>query len=184
MAMRNTIDRYGSVAQSLHWVIVALVAVQIVLGIIGADLPVGMERLVTLSRHKSLGMTIFALMLLRLGWRLVNPVPALPVQIPRLEQRLARATHWTFYALLLAMPVVGWISSSASNLTVSWFGLFTFPDLVDTDKELATSAKALHRAMAWTLMALVSLHAAAALRHHFLLKDSVLARMLPWGEKP
>lgn len=184
MAMRNTIDRYGSVAQSLHWVIVALVAVQIVLGIIGADLPVGMERLVTLSRHKSLGMTIFALMLLRLGWRLVNPVPALPAQIPRLEQRLARATHWTFYALLLAMPVVGWISSSASNLTVSWFGLFTFPDLVETDKELATSAKALHRAMAWTLMALVSLHAAAALRHHFLLKDSVLARMLPWGEKP
>ncbi len=183
MVLRNTNDRYGAVAQSLHWAIVALVAAQIVLGVTGAGLPVGMERLITLSRHKSLGMTILALMVLRLVWRLLNPVPALPAQLPRLEQRLARSAHWLLYGLLLAMPVVGWISSSASNLTVSWFGLFTFPDLVETDKALAAGAKALHRGMAWLLMTVVSLHALAALRHHFLLKDTVLLRMLPWGRK-
>lgn len=181
--LRNTQEYYGAVAQTLHWAIVALVAVQVVLGITGAGLPVGMERLITLSRHKSLGMTIFALMAARLAWRLVNPVPALPAQLPRVEQRLARCAHWLLYGLLLAMPVAGWISSSASNLTVSWFGLFTFPDLVETDKALAVSAKAWHRGMAWLLIAMVSLHALAALRHHFVLKDSVLLRMLPLGHK-
>ena len=177
--LRNTHERYGTVAQTLHWAIVVLVAVQIALGVTGADLPVGMERLITLSRHKSLGMTILALMVLRLVWRVINPVPKLPPLLPRLEQRLARSSHWLLYGLLLSMPVVGWISSSASNLTVSWFGVFTFPDLVETDKALAAGAKTLHRSMAWLLMTMVSLHALAALRHHFLLKDGVLLSMLP-----
>jgi len=181
MMLRNTHEYYGAIAQALHWAIVALVAVQVVLGFTGADLPVGMERLITLSRHKSLGMTIFALMAVRLAWRLINPVPALPIQLPRTEQRLAHGTHWLLYGLLLVMPVAGWISSSASNLTVSWFGVFTFPDLVDTDKALAITAKAWHRGMAWVLLATISLHALAALRHHFVLKDSVLLRMLPRG---
>jgi cytochrome b561 len=169
------------VTQALHWIIVILVAVQVFLGITGADLPIGMERLITLSRHKSLGMTIFALMLARLAWRLANPAPALPETIPLIERRLARAVHWTFYGLLLVMPVVGWISSSASNLTVSWFGLFTFPDLVGTDPELAKLAKAIHRSLARILLVLITLHAWAALRHHFVLKDNVLVRMLPWN---
>ena len=183
MMLRNTQEYYGAVALTLHWTIVALVAVQVVLGMSGADLPVGMERLITLSRHKSLGMSLLALMTVRLAWRLVNPVPALPAQLPRVEQRLARCAHGLLYALLLAMPVAGWISSSASNLTVSWFGWFSFPDLVDTDRLLALSAKAWHRGMAWVLIATVSLHALAALRHHFVLKDSVLQRMVPWGRK-
>ncbi len=184
MMLRNTHEHYGAVAQSLHWAIVALVAVQVVLGVTGADLPVGMERLITLSRHKSLGMTILALVAVRLAWRLVNPVPRLPPQLPRLEQRLAHFTHWLFYGLLLVLPLAGWINSSASNLTVSWFGMFNFPDLVETDKALAVSAKAWHRSMAWLLITMIALHALAALRHHFVLKDSVLLRMLPWGHKP
>ncbi len=183
MRLRNTHDRYGAVAQALHWTIVALVAVQITLGVIGADLPVGMERLMTLSRHKSLGMTILALMIFRLAWRLINPLPSLPETMPRRQQRLAHASHWLFYGLLLIMPIIGWISSSASNLTVSWFGWFTFPDLVDTDKALAISAKAWHRGLAGMLMGLITLHTAAALRHHFLLQDSVVRRMLPWEAK-
>jgi len=181
--LRNTHEYYGVVAQSLHWAIVGLVAVQVVLGVTGADLPLGMERLITLSWHKSLGMTILALMAMRLAWRLANPVPRLPPQIPRLEQQLAHSTHWLLYGLLLAMPLAGWINSSASNLTVSWFGVFTFPDLVETDKALATGAKALHKAMAWLLISVVALHGLAALRHHFILKDSVLLRMLPWGRR-
>jgi cytochrome b561 len=181
MGMRNTDSSYGYAAQALHWTIVLLVAVQFVLGVTGADLPIGMERLITLSRHKSLGMTILALMLVRLAWRLANPAPALPSAMPPLERRLARAAHWLFYGLLLALPVIGWISSSASNLTVSWFGLFTIPDLVDTDPGLAMLAKALHRVMAWTLLALIAVHAGAALRHHFVVRDNVLLRMLPWN---
>ncbi len=179
MTLRNTSTRYGAVSQLLHWVIVALVAIQVVLGFTGAELPVGIERLITLARHKSLGMTILALMLARLAWRLANPVPDLPAQMPALERRLARIAHWLFYGLLLTLPVVGWIASSASNLTVSWFGLFTFPDLVDTDPVLAKQAKAVHAVLARGLLALIALHAGAALRHHFLLRDDVLRRMLP-----
>lgn len=183
MLIRNTADRYGAIAQAFHWAIVVLIIVQFTLGIIGSDLPVGMQRLIVLSRHKSFGMTIFMLVLLRLAWRLANPVPRLPDKMPRLHQRLAHATHWLLYALLLTMPVVGWISSSASNLTVSWFGIFTWPDLVGTNKELATAAKELHEVLAWILFTTVTLHLAAALRHHFVLKDDILLRMLPQTQR-
>jgi len=179
MQLRNTPDRYGAIAQAFHWIIVILIIVQFTLGIIGSDLPLGMQRLVVLSRHKSIGMTILMLVILRLAWRLLNTVPRLPAAMPRLEQRLAHGTHRLFYVLLIAMPIVGWISSSASNLSVSWFGLFVFPDLVGTDKVLAELAKEVHKTLAWILLATVVLHVAAALRHHFVKKDGILLRMLP-----
>jgi cytochrome b561 len=118
-------------------------------------------------------------MILRLLWRLANTVPQLPVNIPGHIQRLAHLSHWLFYILLLSIPVAGWINSSASNLTVSWFGIFNWPDLVDPDKQIATIAKQTHKILVWTLLAIISVHTIAALRHHFVLKDSVLIRMLP-----
>jgi cytochrome b561 len=178
--LRNTPDRYGAIAQMLHWAIVALVAWQIVLGVTGSDLPLGLQRLITLSRHKSLGMTIFGLMALRLAWRFIDPPPALPAGMQPYERFAARATHGLLYATIMAMAIVGWLSSSASNLTVSWFGHFNFPDLMRADAELAKRAKAVHRLLAWALVSLIVLHVLAALRHHFLLKDSILMRMLPW----
>lgn len=179
--LRNTPDRYGLVAQALHWLIVALVITQFVLGGMAADLPMGMERLQLLGRHKSIGMTVFMLMLLRLVWRLYSPPPPLPAHMPSLQRRLARVNHGLFYAVLLIMPIVGWIASSASNLSVSWFGLFVWPDLVGPDKGLAKTAKDVHSALAGLLAALIALHVAAALRHHWLLRDGVLLRMLPLG---
>lgn len=180
MALRNTQATYGTVALALHWSVAALLLVQFPLGVLGADLPLGIDRLITLSRHKSLGMTLLALVLLRLAWRLANPAPAPPAGLPAREHHLARVAHLSFYVLLLLMPLLGWIGSSASNLTVSWFGWFTFPDLVGTDAGLAQLAKACHAWLAWLLLALITLHVVAALRHHFLLRDNVLQRMLPW----
>jgi len=177
--LRNSPERYGIISQTLHWIIVVLVSIQFVVGSIAADLPLGMQRLILLSRHKSIGMTIFTLMILRLLWRLANPVPQLPVKMPGPEQHLARLTHWLFYILLLCIPVAGWTNSSASNLTVSWFGIFNWPDLVNPDKHIATIAKETHKILVWTLLVIISLHAVAALRHHFILKDNILARMLP-----
>lgn len=177
--LRNNTERYGLVSQILHWVIVILVFTQFVIGSIAADLPLGMQRLVWLSRHKSIGMTIFALVILRLLWRWINPLPHLPARMPGYEQRLARFTHWLFYGLLLCLPIAGWLNSSASNLTVSWFGVFNWPDLVEPDKQFAYVAKEIHEILAWVLFGLVSLHIIAALRHHFILKDDVLTRMLP-----
>jgi len=177
--LRNSPEHYGIVSQALHWIIVVLFSIQFVVGSIAADLPLGMQRLIFLSRHKSIGMTIFILMILRLLWRLSNRLPELPATMAQNEQRLARLTHWLFYILLLCIPVAGWINSSASNLTVSWFGLFNWPDLVNPDKQIATIAKGIHKTLVWTLLSIICLHTIAALRHHFILKDNVLNRMLP-----
>ncbi|HEV7165693.1 MAG TPA: cytochrome b [Gammaproteobacteria bacterium] len=175
---RNTAKRYGIVAQSLHWTVVALVIVQFVLGFTAAGMPISMQRLMLLANHKSIGLTILALVILRLAWRGFSPAPALPVGMP-LQRRAAHVSHVLLYGLLITMPIVGWITSSASHLTVTWFGLFPFPNLVGPDAHLAKLAKATHAAMAWLLLATASLHALAALWHHFVQKDDVLLRMLP-----
>ena len=180
MLIRNTNLEYGIVSQCLHWITVILVFIQIVLGHIGADLPLGMQRLIILSRHKSVGMTIFMLVILRIIWRLINKVPELPPNMTRLNRSIALITHWSFYILLVCMPIAGWISSSASNLSVSWFGLFTWPDLVEPDKHLADIAKTTHIFLSWVLVSLITLHILAALKHHFIDKDNILLRMLIW----
>ena len=181
---RNTPVRYGAVAQLLHWTVVALVITQFVLGFTAADMPISMQRLVLLARHKSFGMTILALVILRLLWRLFSPAPPLPASMRPLQKAVAHLSHALLYALLIAMPIVGWVTSSASHLTVTWFGLFAFPNLVGPDPALAKLAKATHEAMAWTLLATASLHAFAAMWHHFVQKDGVLLRMLPLRIEP
>ncbi len=171
-------------AQTLHWTVVGLVALQFPLGIVAHGLPLSLLRLKLLVWHKSIGMTVFALMLARLAWRLYTPAPALPATLQGAQRGLAHASHWLLYALLLTMPAVGWITSSASNLTVTWFGLFAFPNLVAPDKALADLAKQVHITMAWLLLAVIALHVSAAFWHAFRLKDGVLGRMLPRKETP
>ena len=176
---RNTAERYGAVSQFLHWTVVVLVILQFVLGFTAAGMPISLQRLVLLVRHKSIGMTILALVLMRLAWRGLSPAPALPTAMRSLHKTAAHASHMLLYALLICMPIVGWITSSASHLTVTWFGLFPFPNLVGPDAQLAKLAKATHAVMGWMLLAIASLHVLAALWHHFMLKDNVLRRMLP-----
>lgn len=176
---RNTPERYGAVAQLLHWVIVALVITQFVLGFSAQGLPIGIERFVLLVRHKSIGMTILVLVLVRLAWRAYSPAPPLPAGMSAPQRLAAHMSHALLYGLLLVLPVVGWITSSASHLTVTWFGLFAFPNLVGPDLKLAKLAKTVHATLAWTLLIVASLHALAALWHHFKRRDTVLRRMLP-----
>jgi len=182
--LRNTEVRYGTVAQVLHWTIVLLVIGQFALGLTAHPMPVSLMRLKLLTWHKSLGVTVFALTLLRLGWRLYSPPPLLPAHMPRLQQRLVQYSHGLLYLLLLTMPFVGWIASSASNLTVKWFFLVTLPNLVQPDPALADFAKGLHIAMSWVLLALVIGHVAAALWHEWGTRDNVLRRMLPLPLRP
>ncbi|HEV2213391.1 MAG TPA: cytochrome b [Gammaproteobacteria bacterium] len=178
--LRNDGERYGAVAQLLHWTVVALVIVQFVLGVTAHGLPISLERLQLLARHKSFGMTLFAIVILRLLWRLYSPAPPLPGGMSRLQTLAAHLSHILLYGLLLVMPVVGWISSSASHLTVSWFGLFAFPDLVGPDPQLARIAKQVHMDMAWMLFALACLHVLAACWHQWWRQDDALLRMLPF----
>lgn len=179
MQFRNTSVRWGAVSQLLHWLIVALIAVQVTLGLIGLELPLGMEKLATLARHKSLGITILALATIRLLWRWMNPAPALPGNLAPIERFLARFTHAGLYVLLFALPLTGWIMSSARGFAVSWFNLAQLPNLVSKSDTLYHAMIEVHAALAIALGLILALHVAGALKHHFVLKDDTLRRMLP-----
>ena len=179
MPIRNTATRYGSVAQTLHWLVVVLLVIQVTLAKIAEHLPLGPDKIGTLARHKSVGITILTLAILRLGWRLYDPPPPQP-PMPRWQARAAGFSHATLYALLFAMPLTGWMMSSASNYPVSWFGLVQLPDLVAPDHSLKELLKDVHETLATILIGLASLHLLAALKHQFLNRDGLLSRMLPW----
>jgi cytochrome b561 len=175
----NTIESYGIVAQAFHWLVAALVLVQFGLGLFAASLPVSLARLQWLSRHKSLGLAILALMVLRLGWRSMNRPPALPDSIPRWERRAVATTHWLLYMLLVLAPLSGWLHASAAGLSVNWFGLAQVPDLLPRNTALSELFKQVHRICVASLALLLVGHVGAALRHAFVLRDGVLNRMLP-----
>lgn len=181
MSIRNTRQRWGSLAQLLHWLIVALIAVQAALGLTGILLPLGVQKIAVLARHKSIGITILGLAAVRIIWRWLNPTPPLPSNLNRLERFCARGTHAALYALLFAMPLTGWMMSSARGFPVSWFNLFQLPDMVPRNEALYNMLVTSHAALAIALACTVTLHVAGALRHHFVLKDDTLRRMLPSG---
>lgn len=178
MTLRNTTYRWGAVAQFLHWLIVALLILQVTLALLAGELH-GMPKLAMLARHKSVGLTIMALAVLRLVWRWINPTPPLPPTLKSYERGLARFTHALLYVLLFALPLSGWTMSSARGFPVSWFGFFQLPDLVPKNKTLYDALVDTHALLACLLAAVVVLHVAAALKHHFILRDDVLKRMLP-----
>jgi cytochrome b561 len=178
MPARNSPVRYGFVAQALHWVIVGLLVVQVTLGTIAHELPLGLEKLVTLARHKSFGITILGLAVIRLAWRWIDRPPP-PPAMPRWQRVAASLNHWALYAILFAMPVSGWMMSSASNIPVSWFGLVQLPDLVAPDRGLKEALEEVHETLAKVLYALAGLHVAAAIKHQFVDRDGLLLRMLP-----
>jgi cytochrome b561 len=179
MPNQSSPTRYGAVAQAFHWLIAALVVTQFTLAYMADDLPIGAHKLALLARHKSFGMTVLMLAILRLLWRLKNPPPELPDHMTPWERKLARATHIAFYVLLFAMPLTGWLMSSAKNYSVSWFGLFTWPNLIGKNETAFDILRSTHDTLSAILLTIAILHILAALKHHFWNKDNVLLRMLP-----
>ena len=170
--------RYDTVAIGLHWLLAAALLGIFCLGAYMADLPLSMTRLKLFNWHKWAGITILALSVLRLVWRLTHRPPA-DLPAPAWQQRAAHLTHLALYALFFAVPLAGWAYSSASGFPVVVFGVLPLPDFVAPDRALAETFKSLHGALAWGLAALVVLHVAAALKHHFIDRDGLLLRMRP-----
>ncbi len=179
MQIRNDTARYGAVAQFFHWAIVVLVVTQFVLASIADELPLGAAKVIMLARHKSVGITILGLVLLRLLWRWLNPVPAVPEATAPWQRLAARVSHFLLYALLLVTPVFGWLMSSARNFPVSWFGVFTLPDFIQPSEQAFDFFHQAHEMLAVSLLIVALVHMAAALKHHFIDRDNVLRRMLP-----
>jgi cytochrome b561 len=177
--LRNTARSYGLISQLFHWVIVALILFQYTWAWRISNTEGLRARFELVTQHKTMGMMILSLALLRLGWRLFNRPPPLPGTLPPWEKTAAHATHWLLYALLLAMPLSGWLYSSAAGLGDYWWGPVRFPGLVGTSEPLEDLLGRTHQALGILLALVAGLHVLAALRHHFLLRDDVLKRMLP-----
>lgn len=177
--LRNDGRRYGAVAQLFHWVIAVLILFQFGLGWYMEDLPIGPQKFDLYQLHKSMGLTILALAVLRLGWRLFNPAPPLPASMARWEQLAARTSHALLYGLIFLQPVVGYLQSNAANFPIVLWGVLPIPALLPENEALADALVAVHSWGATALAIVVLVHISAALRHHLWLKDDVLRRMLP-----
>lgn len=168
-------DRYSRVARWLHWGMGLLIVANLAGGLlhdINADL--------IMPLHKATGILLLALAALRIVWRMMHPAPALPADMATWERAVASLTHAILYALMVLIPLSGWIMASASRRSIGFFGLFDVPKFnVIKDSMLAEISHEGHELMGFAMIALLVLHIVAALRHHFVLKDGMLARM--WG---
>lgn len=179
MTLKNTGSHWGGVSQALHWLMAALIFAMAWIGLTMGDLPNGPDKIATYALHKSLGLSILALALLRLLWRLLTGAPAAVAGTPRWQSTIASITHIALYALLLVLPLSGWLLNSASGFPLQWFGLFNLPALTSSNETLHAQAVQAHEWLFWALAVLVLLHIAAAIYHHLFLEDATLARMLP-----
>ncbi len=180
--MVNTKDGYGDISIAFHWSMAILLIALVVLGLYMVTLPdVGFDttKITLILYHKEFGIAAFAIALLRLAWRVTNALPRLVESLPEWQQVVARFVHLSFYALMVALPVTGWLMSSAAGIPVSFLGWFVLPDLIPYDNYLFQAFIVIHKWLAYALILLFVIHAGAALRHHFLFRDDTLRKMLP-----
>ena len=189
MPISNTRLRYGAVAMTLHWLIAAAVLFNICLGLYVAEILTDQDpgRFGLIQLHKSTGLTILVLSVLRLGWRLVNPIPPLPDTLTPPLKLLARGTHYLLYFLIIAIPLTGWALASSSPLGLStpYFGLFHWPNIpflagLSRAQKLPLRHEffTVHMFLAYSAIVLLALHVAGAIYHQFQ-GDDVLRRMVP-----
>ena len=175
--------RYSATAIALHWLLAVALVAMFAAGLYMTSLPFSPARLKLYNWHKWAGATVLALSLLRLLWRVTHRPPPLPTRIaaamPRWQHIAHHGTHHLLYAFFFIVPLVGWAYSSAAGFPIVWFGMMQLPDFVPVSPALAEMIKPWHKITAFTLAALVVLHVAAALKHQWLDRDNLLARMLP-----
>jgi len=174
-------NHYTPAAKLLHWLVAGMIVLQFVLAKM-ADVASGdgsaVRELALLANHKSVGITILALAIVRLVWRQKNPPPPLPATMPQWQITASHLSHWSLYALLFAMPVTGWLMSSASAYSVSWFNLIQLPDLVAPNPAAKEVFEETHETLAKLLILVAAVHVGAAIKHALFNKDGVLQRMV------
>ena len=175
---------YTRTAIALHWLIAVALAGSFALGLYMHELPLSPQKLKLYSWHKWAGVTIFLFVTLRLAWRLGHRPPALPIAMPAWQRQAAAATHVLLYVLMFAVPLSGWLMSSAKGFQTVWFGVLPLPDLLEKNKELGDLLQQIHMLLNFSMAGLVAAHLGAAIKHHFVDRDNVLARMLPFLGKP
>jgi cytochrome b561 len=174
-------QRYSMTAMSLHWLIALMIGVGFYIGWIMTDIPgFTPTKLKYFSWHKWIGVTVFVLAAIRVAWRLTHRAPALPSGVTPLQKLAAEAVHAILYLLMLAIPATGYLYSSAAGIPVVYLGIVPLPTLIGPDAALKVVLKTIHIVLNYTLLALVILHVLAALKHQFVDRDGLLARMIPF----
>ncbi|WP_124949585.1 cytochrome b [Sulfuriferula thiophila] len=176
--------RYTHTAIVLHWLIAAMIVMTFPLGLYMSDLSLSPFKLQLYAYHKWIGIVVLMLVVLRLLWRVTHRPPAMVAGMPRWQQLAAQGVHLGLYGLMLAVPLTGWLMSSALGFQVVLFGVLPLPDLIAANKAVGQQLKEVHELLNYGLLAMVVVHIGAALQHHFIHRDSTLTRMAPWlGER-
>ena len=170
---------YTLVAKGLHWLMAVLILGLLALGLYMHELPLSPQKLTLYSWHKWAGVTVFLLVWVRLLWRVMHRPPALPASMAPLMRLAAHAGHGVLYLLMVAIPLSGWLMSSAKGFQTVWFGVLPIPDLLDKNKEVGDLLALVHKSLNLLFVAVIVGHIGAALKHHLIDKDDILTRMLP-----
>lgn len=180
MGLRNTVFTYGILAKLFHWLTALAVVGMLVVGFIMVGMEKGPQKMELYGIHKAIGALILITTALRLLWRQMSIVPALPGELSTLERIAAHGSHAALYFMLFFMPLAGWGASSAAGYPVSVFGWFTLPNLIGKSKVWASTLAEMHYYGAFLFIALITVHILAGLYHHFIRGDNVFRRMMPW----
>ncbi|RLJ65219.1 cytochrome b [Sulfurisoma sediminicola] len=182
--MNQPASSYTRTAILLHWLVAIALVGAFSVGLYMHELPLSPWKLKIYSWHKWAGVTIFLLVLARLAWRATHRPPAAPAGMPAWQDKAAQAVHLLLYALMVAIPLSGWLMSSAKGFQTVYFGVLPLPDLLQKDAALGETLQRIHMLLNFTMAALVAGHAGAAVKHHLIDRDDVLSRMLPFLRKP
>lgn len=175
--------RWNRFAQLLHWLIALLIVGLGIVGLWMTSMQPSPDKIKIYLLHKSFGITLLMLVALRLVWRLASKHPP-QVPGPAWQRWAASSVHGALYVLMFSMPLSGWLFNSAANFPLRWFGLIKLPALWGSDPVVKYWAREVHETGFWILAALIGLHAAAALKHHYFDHDETLRRMLPGMPPP
>lgn len=179
MNIKNTTERYGALSMLLHWFMAVLIVGLLSLGLYMTSLPDGDPKWDWYGTHKSIGMMVLVLAVLRVLWIRTHAKPALPQNLLPMERIAAKATHGLLYLAIFLLPITGYIDSSAGGYHLAFFDLFDVPKVIPKNKEIEKLAALIHAGIAYGLIALLMLHLGAVAKHHLILKDDTLRRMLP-----
>lgn len=174
---------YSHPTIALHWLLAVLLVAGVAMGTWMTELDLSPDKLKFYAWHKWLGVTIFGLVVLRILWRVTHPAPPYRDPMPAWQHRVSSLVHLALYALMIAIPLSGWLMSSAKGYQTVYFGIWPIPDLLGKDKELGDLLGEVHELLNDALILLVVLHVGAALKHHLIDRDGVMARMAPWIDK-
>lgn len=183
MPIKNNSETWGSLSIGLHWLTLIMILCLAAVGMNMDDLPNGPQKIQVYALHKSFGLTVLALTVIRLSWRLFSVTPGPVPNTPAWQDWAAKLVHGALYLLLFAMPISGWLYNSAAGFPLKYFGLFSLPKLSGYDPQLKELAGEAHETFFYILALLMLMHAGAALKHHYFDKDNTLTRMLPWLAK-